>query len=55
MTVENLHLLAADLNEPCPWDAHERGSLIFAWSAFSMVNDFLSFFPPEIVFDYDVY
>ena len=35
--VEDLHLLAADLKEPCPWKNEERGSLIFVWSVASVV------------------
>ena len=37
MTVEGMHLLAADMKEPCPWNKNERGSWIFVWSAFSML------------------
>ena len=34
--MEGMHLLAADLNEPCPWKKGERGSGIFVWSVISM-------------------
>ena len=35
--VENMHLLAADMKEPCPWNKDERKSWIFIWSAASVV------------------
>ena len=35
-TIENYDFLTADMKEPCPWKARERGSGIFIWSAVSM-------------------
>ena len=35
-SVEDVHFLSADMNEPCPWKKGERGSWIFVWSAISM-------------------
>ena len=36
--VDNVHLLAADLHEPCPWDAqHRNSSMIFVWSVISTI------------------
>jgi|NorSeaMetagenome_1021524.scaffolds.fasta_scaffold52999_2 hypothetical protein len=32
-----MHLLRADLNEPCPWKRSERESWIFVWSTVSVV------------------
>jgi len=37
VNVEDLHLLAADMKEPCPWKEGERGSWIFVWSVASML------------------
>ena len=38
VTVDDLHLLAADLLEPCPWDAkHRNSSMIFVWSVISTI------------------
>jgi hypothetical protein len=37
INVEDLHLLAADMKEPCPWKEGEQGSWIFVWSVASML------------------
>ena len=34
--MEDVYLLAADFDEPCPWKEGQRGSWIFIWSAISM-------------------